>query len=104
MITCRGCGGPIRWTRTENNRAMPIDPDPDPDGNVAVLHTPEGFRSRVLRRGEDPLPGEAVHQSHFATCPVRAPQNPPPVPAGVVSLSRHRDAKRRAAYTDRYRR
>lgn len=47
---------------------MPIDPDPDPEGNV-ILSGIDGFRT--LRSDEDRR-GMTIYQSHFTTCPHRA--------------------------------
>lgn len=63
--TCRACGKPMVFYLTEKaGRAIPLDPEPHPDGNVLIRMG----RAVVLRK-------DAVHteepryRSHFATCP-----------------------------------
>ena len=73
MGTCRGCGAPIRWIRTQGGKAMPCEPEPvtywqsatglykliPPNGEV-VSASLEGDLQRVTGIG---------YVSHFATCP-----------------------------------
>ncbi len=79
---CKSCSAPIFWAqlldeagrrvRTESGRmkAMPVNAQPDPAGNVVLFHREgEGIVCRVLRRGEEPPPGARLRTSHFATCP-----------------------------------
>jgi len=47
---CRGCGRPVYWIRTKNNKAMPVDTRVD--GGLEPMRDRDG-------RG----------LSHFATCP-----------------------------------
>lgn len=77
MAKCPSCGAPIRWCLTENDRTMPIDPDPDPRGNVVLtgdvgrIGDKEFGRGapivHVLKAGE--LPDGERFMPHFATCP-----------------------------------
>jgi hypothetical protein len=62
----RGCGRMIRWVTTEKGKAMPIDPAPNPNGNVVLL---DNFTAHVLHKGEDPG-GRDRYMPHFATCPI----------------------------------
>lgn len=61
--TCRKCQKPILWSRTENNKRIPLDPEPVYGGNV-VLEA-NGALARIV------TPDKSVKrlQSHFATCP-----------------------------------
>lgn len=68
---CAGCGKPILWAVTDNAKRMPLDPEPDPDGNVAVWQD-TGRRCRVLLKGEQPTAYERLYMPHWATC-----TNPP---------------------------
>src|SRR5690242_19617086 len=82
------CGAAILWAqildaegnriRNDDNgrfRAMPVDWEPRPDGNVIVYwREGEGFVCRTLKNGEQPRAGEKPRTSHFATCP-NAPQH-----------------------------
>lgn len=36
MAACRSCGAPMRFIRTRKGRAMPLDAEPDPSGNVVI--------------------------------------------------------------------
>jgi hypothetical protein len=65
MARCRSCDAPVVWKRTEAGKAMPIDPDPVPGGNVVLL---DDDRVHVLHADEaaDDVP---TYVSHFATCP-----------------------------------
>lgn len=70
--TCRapGCGKPLTWGMTSKGKQMPLDPDVNPSGNVAVTE-PQGDRPRtvrVLKAGERPTAGEWLTTSHHATC------------------------------------
>lgn len=71
MTACRSCGAPIRWARTANGKAMPLDPDPSPNGNLALDGETVivcGKTAAEQRRAN----GEALYLSHFATCPQAA--------------------------------
>jgi hypothetical protein len=64
--TCRSCGAPLLWARTKRGRAIPLDPQERPDGNVAVTFTLDGDGTplaQVVARGA------GGHVAHFDTCP-----------------------------------
>lgn len=65
MTTCRSCGAPIRWLRTEAGKPMPVDETPSPDGNVVLI----GGFAHVLHKDEEPPENAARLLPHFATCP-----------------------------------
>ena len=73
MTTCRSCQAEITWALTPNNRWMPIDAEPHPEGNVE-LHDGEP-RLAVVLSGTSlaaaRLEGRPLHRSHMATCPAR---------------------------------
>ena len=71
--TCRYCGASMQFAITDGRgRKMPIDPGPDPAGNLAVYRDNTGaLRARVLGAGEVPEPHEHRGISHFATCTSR---------------------------------
>jgi hypothetical protein len=67
---CSSCSAEIFWAQLPSGRSMPVDAEPTPDGNVVLLHTPEGsIKARVLKKGERPTPGAPLRSSHFSTCP-----------------------------------
>lgn len=62
---CKSCGAPIMWaTSARTGKAMPIDAEPTPNGNVCLVagqarpYTPDDAK---LHRDR--------YTSHFATCP-----------------------------------
>lgn len=67
MRRCRSCGAAIEWARTANDRAMPLDAEPNADGNVVirdgVAHVLGPMELLVL--GAD----EVLRMPHHATCP-----------------------------------
>lgn len=65
---CASCGKPIRWVSGRNNKRMPLDPEPAPDGNIVIG---EDGLARVLKRAElAALPADTPrYRSHFSTCP-----------------------------------
>jgi hypothetical protein len=67
LVKC-DCGDVFRWAETVNGERIPVNPTPDPAGNL-----------KVTRRGDDQLPlarvlpanrrfGVTLYTSHFATC------------------------------------
>jgi hypothetical protein len=66
---CRSCGAPIYWGRTEAGKAMPVDVEPTPDGNVILFDRRGSVVALVLRRGEKAPPGAKLRKAHHATCP-----------------------------------
>lgn len=73
---CSRCKAPIVWARTmlsetgRGGKAMPLDPDPNPAGNVAVRPQRKGeLIARVLKKGEDhDHQVEVRAMPHAATC------------------------------------
>lgn len=67
--TCRSCGAPIIWARTLSGRNMPLDAEPNPEGNVVLARGLAIVREKPSFElaGEDE--GATRHTSHFATCP-----------------------------------
>lgn len=67
MPNCRSCGAPVRWVETSKGKKMPIDINPNPNGNVILI---DGVAHYVK---DDPFekPEETAKRyvSHFATCP-----------------------------------
>jgi hypothetical protein len=67
---CRHCRRRVIWAVTERTRPIPLDPNPNPDGNVALSEPSPGRRlARVLTSGEQPTSVECRYMPHFATCP-----------------------------------
>lgn len=63
MSTCRSCGAPITWAKTDKGKAMPLDAEPTPAGNLEL----DGGRVRFVT--PDANATTSRYTSHFATCP-----------------------------------
>ena len=73
MATCRSCGAPILWIRTQDGKRMPLDANPLPHNVLGgwIIDGPVG-------RPYEPLfdsPARTRYQAHWATCP-KAKQHP----------------------------
>lgn len=67
---CSSCKADIMWARTSHGKRMPIDPEPRPEGNLAVYRDHMGqIRARTLGEGQEPETYERRAMPHFATCP-----------------------------------
>jgi hypothetical protein len=72
-VRCKGCDEWMVWLLTTQGRAMPLDPDPVPNGNIVIVRDGGGgLLAEVLRRTDTPAPGTPRYQSHFSSCPERA--------------------------------
>ena len=77
---CKHCHRRIRWARTRNGRWMPLDPDPNPSGNVRLrgIHPQGGLLAEVLG-AQASLLGDADddeprYMPHHASCPDLPPR------------------------------
>lgn len=103
MSTCRECQQPILFAVVSNREGrapsrMPLDPRPDPAGNVACYRDGTGrLLGRVLGKGQERAGYERVYMPHFATCPARQkPAEPPPGVTGLEEWKRARSAHAKA--------
>jgi hypothetical protein len=72
---CRSCRGRIVWCRTENNRSMPVDPEPNSDGNLtvtdrdyygtAIVTVQTQASLQLIRENRTP----DLYMPHFKSCP-----------------------------------
>ena len=71
MPTCRKCNAEIFWALTKNDVLMPIDVEPDPDGNIEIeTNELDGSnRAMVVDPKQANLFGKPRYVSHFVTCP-----------------------------------
>lgn len=69
VATCKGCGAPIRWTKTAKDKNMPIDDEPNSGGRFVIEGDDEPPKVRFLRENED-YAGDRF-TSHFETCSER---------------------------------
>jgi hypothetical protein len=78
-------------------RPMPLNAEPDPGGNVAVLKTGTGaLRGRVLTKNQKPVPPDVVYCPHFATCVAPAAHRKPRRDKGRTAVQAGGRAKRPA--------
>ncbi|HSV39798.1 MAG TPA: hypothetical protein VLI04_13660 [Nocardioidaceae bacterium] len=69
---CRSCDAPVRWVLVlPNLKRMPIDPEPDPEGNMWVERYQQGtpVMGVALNREAVPSSEPVAYVSHFVTCP-----------------------------------
>lgn len=82
---CRDCAAPIVFARLDSGKAIPLDPMPNPRGNVACQLIAGRLHGHVLSETR-PYPygnlTDAVRMTpHAATCPERkGPAKAKPVP------------------------
>jgi len=89
---CRRCAAPVIWTVTDAGRRLAVDPEPDPEGNTAVLRDQAGTVRSRRPNPELPLqPWEDLYMPHIATC-LHSGRNitASRLPDGVASLQAHR--------------
>jgi hypothetical protein len=70
MSACRSCGAPVIWvTMIETRKAMPLDAEPVPNGNIVVdwRHHAGAVLTAEELAGPDELGRR--YRSHFASCP-----------------------------------
>ena len=110
QVTCRRCGRPVIFAVVSNKQGkphsrMPLDPKPDPGGNVAVMQDVTGtLVGRVLGKSAA-LGYETVHMPHFPTTTCKLPEPAlVPAPEGVTFLDAWRTARAANAKGKRNRR
>jgi hypothetical protein len=70
MTACRSCGAAIVWAVTTNNRRMPVDANPVPDGNLTLAYPSPGAAPIAVHADPGALliDNPPRYVSHFATC------------------------------------
>lgn len=72
MTTCKGCGAEIRWAKTKNGKSIPLDAEPNSEGNVVFEESDTAYGvAVVLGPAEAALARSRgmVWMPHHATCP-----------------------------------
>lgn len=95
---CRRCRKPVLWARTERNRWIALDPDPDPKGNQAAWQDSDGiWKTRQISPNagpnDKPWTFEKPYMPHVAACkpePAAVPAKPPP---NVIPISAARSLR-----------
>lgn len=70
--SCRSCGAPLIWARTEKKRWLPLDAEPvDARSGASVFVLRETDQPKPLALAVTPaaFPGEPLYVAHFGTCP-----------------------------------
>jgi hypothetical protein len=72
MTVCRSCGAEMCWATTAVGKAMPLNPHPDPAGNVRLTTIAGQTVAQVVGATIDlldPTDDGVRYIAHFATCP-----------------------------------
>lgn len=82
LAECRDCGLPIRFVKLPNDRVIPVNPRPDPRGNVSAHETGGRLHGHVISHQNPAGPLDDRYIPHAATCTERPrkPSNPPTEP------------------------
>jgi hypothetical protein len=64
-VQCKACGAPMIWARTGSGKAMPLDAQPNPAGNVELI----GDSAKVWGTSHVWPPEQPRFMPHHATCP-----------------------------------
>ena len=68
--TCRTCKAGIWWVVTYAGERMPLDREPDAEGNIEMWLSGTAWRAEVLHQVETLFAVDRPRwRSHFATCP-----------------------------------
>lgn len=78
--TCNQCDAPIEWALTPKGKWIPLDPEEDIFGTVAVNSFGPEPTCRFLQPGQEPWDTESLRVKHFDTCGKPRPQVPEPQP------------------------
>jgi hypothetical protein len=119
LTACNACSEPVVFATVSNKEgrppsSMPLNPNPDPDGNVAAYRDATGrLVGRMVGKGGEHLGYERLMMPHFATCGKRTEPSPAETPSnrgakqerpGVTSLDQWRNAAAGNAKAKRKRR
>jgi len=77
---CDRCGELVRWARLPSGIPVPMDPEPNVHGALAVTRARWGLAARLVTPARPRQPYEAPYLPHLATCsrsPIRHPAAPP---------------------------
>lgn len=67
---CDSCGAMIYMATSESSgKALPINAEPAPNGNILLTLRAGVLYARVIKKGEEVDPGRRRWTSHFVDCP-----------------------------------
>lgn len=69
---CRSCDQEMLWARTTKGKAMPLDPEPVPDGNVQISHDGHELTATILAKDRleaARVAGARLYRPHHISCP-----------------------------------
>jgi hypothetical protein len=67
---CDACGATMRFVRTTKGEVMPVNPKPDPAGNVRLRAAAGGgWLAEVMTKDQLATYTGPRYKPHFATCP-----------------------------------
>ncbi len=80
MIVCRSCGAEIEWAKTPSGKNIPLDKEPEVDGNILVSMRGIGLAPLAIAQSKEQIETlrsqakatgqlHLLFKSHFATCP-----------------------------------
>jgi hypothetical protein len=67
---CTSCQAIVLWAKTPTGAKMPVNPEPDPTGNIVLSEGPKPSDwplATVTHMSQ--APDKPRYKSHFATCP-----------------------------------
>lgn len=70
VAKCKACKQEILWAKTENDKNIPLNPEPDPTGNLWIVGRNEDGAPVVhVKKQNEAAPAAAdVYKAHMATC------------------------------------
>lgn len=72
---CNACHDPIRFVKLDTGKALPVNPAPNPAGNVAAKLRGGRLVGFVISRDRRPGPLDSFRfTAHHATCEARKPK------------------------------
>ena len=71
MADCRACAAPIRFVQLDTGKALPVDPLPNPRGNVCARKVGGRLHGYVTSKAHGPDPMFVRFMPHHATCEER---------------------------------
>lgn len=67
MTACRSCLAPLIWGISTKGHRMPLDKDPNPEGNIEI--DDDSFIVVLTAEAKAQPATRPRYTSHFATCP-----------------------------------